>query len=76
MGMLACNIRSMWYIRIYGVILLPAWVIVIVVGGSAVYMSTAGKDELMEDCYDVVLRFKETTTSATSPKPTSEPCGI
>ena len=49
MGMCACKIdNSKCFNVCYGMILLPTWLIVIIVGGASVYMSTAGKDKLMD----------------------------
>ena len=57
LGMFACNTRTQkWYIRLYGILLLPTWMVIIGVGGTAVYYSTKGKDMLMEECFEVVTR--------------------
>ena len=49
-----CKISNRCYVIGYGVLLLPMWIILIIVGGVGLYASTASKDELTKQCNEIV----------------------
>ena len=55
--MCACTIRHRCFSFLFGLLLLPTWIIVIVLGGAGLYMSSSGKDEIIETCYEVQQRL-------------------
>ena len=67
MGMVACKIKNRCYTICYGVILMPTWIVVLLVGCVAVYASTEGKDRIMEECVKVIQKLNDGTTATADP---------
>ena len=49
-----CKIKNKCFLCGYGAFLLPMWIVLLVLGGIGIYASTAGKDELTDQCQDIV----------------------
>ena len=45
-----CKIENRCFLMGYGIVLLPMWIILMVIGAVGIYASTAGKDELTDQC--------------------------
>mmetsp|Transcript_29351 Transcript_29351/g.36454 ORF Transcript_29351/g.36454 Transcript_29351/m.36454 type:complete len:197 (-) Transcript_29351:569-1159(-) len=77
MGMVACKVKNRCYTICYGCILMPTWIIILIVGGLAVYASTEGKDQLMTQCKIAVDKLDAARNpSSSGGSSQADPCSI
>ena len=50
MGCLACKIKHRCYTMLYGCVLLPTWIVILVVGILAFIAASVGKEVLLQQC--------------------------